>query len=180
MVQSTSRAFKAATPEAAPHLSVFMFGYDAPGSGTQQQAVELAAACTRRGYRVDAVVVRQGDSLRRRLSPNVRLVDLDAWAARASAWRVMVYGSVPALARYLRRERPAVLLSSATHINPAGALAWRLAGVDTRLVLWESNHPPMDWMRSRLAYRFHRWADVIVAVSNGVAARVATAASVPR
>jgi glycosyltransferase involved in cell wall biosynthesis len=92
----------------------------------------------------------------------------------------MVYGSVPALARYLRRARPAVLLSSATHINPAGALAWRLANVDTRLILRESNDAPAGAIRARLAYASYKWADAIVAVSRGTAARVASGAAVPR
>jgi glycosyltransferase involved in cell wall biosynthesis len=168
-------------PEAARRLAMFMFGDDAPGSGTLRQALALAGACAVRGYRVDAVVVRPGDALRAELPPDVRLVDLGAWAAGARRWwRVMVYGSVPALARYLRREHPGVMLSTASHINPAAALAWRLAGVDTRLVLRESNHAPAARVRSRLAHRFYRWADAIAAVSDGVAAYVAAAAAVPR
>src|SRR5262249_32949344 len=155
------------------------FGDDEPGSGTLLQGLHTARACAERGLRVDVVVVHPGESLRAHFPPAIRLVDLGVRAAKMRrSWRAKLYGSVWALVRYLRQNRPAVLLSSATHINPACALAWRIANVDIRLILRESNDPPKRAIRTRLVYASYHWADAIVAVSQGAAARIA-ASGVP-
>ena len=140
-------------PRSGP-IAVFVYGDDERGSGVQRRTLTLVRAFAARGHRVDVVAVRAGPALRSALPPDVRLVELGAWTTRVpgvrAAWRAMVYGSVPALARYLRRERPRAFLSAATHINLAGLWAWRLAGAPVRLVLRESNHPPPRPLVSRL------------------------------
>ncbi|MFQ5666591.1 MAG: glycosyltransferase [Candidatus Binatia bacterium] len=158
-------------------IAVFMYGYDEPGSGAQRRTLTLTHAFAQRGHHVDVVVVRATERLRAALSPLVRLVELDAWSTRLPlvehSWRAMAYGSVSALARYLRREQPDVLLSAATHINLVGLWGWRLARVETPLVLRESNTPPARRFFPSIAYRFYPWAAGIVAVSRGVAGDVA-------
>lgn len=171
----------ASAPLVPRRIAVFLYGYDAPGSGTQSRTLTLARAFAARGHAVDAVVVRAGDALRAEISAPIGLSELHAWTTRlpalSASWRAMLYGSVPALARYVRRQRPDVLLSSATHIHLAALWAWRLAGARGRLVLRESNHP--NGAQQRFAYRFYRWADAVIAVSDGVARHVIAAARLP-
>lgn len=78
--------------------------------------------------------------------------------------------------RYLRRERPAAMLSALNHANVIACLAYRLARVPTRLVISEHNTLSMSNAqnaRGRLVPWLMRWvypwADSVVAVSQGVA-----------
>jgi glycosyltransferase involved in cell wall biosynthesis len=100
--------------------------------------------------------------------------------------------SIPALALYLRRERPDVLLSGASHVNLVSLWAQRLARVPLRLVLRASNDPigyPEAFPRAQralrgclrwLARRSYPWADAVIAVSRGVAEDLACLTGMPR
>jgi glycosyltransferase involved in cell wall biosynthesis len=114
----------------------------------------------------------------------VRMVDLNARRALTSV--------VP-LVRYLRRERPGVLISGALQTNIAAAWARRLARVPTRLVITEhailsavkeSARHLSTRHRTRISpffvRHFYPWADAIVAVSEGAAADLARVAGIPR
>jgi glycosyltransferase involved in cell wall biosynthesis len=173
-----------ATPELHDgRIAVFLYGDDESGSGAQRRTLTLIESFAARGHAVDVVVVRAGGELRAALPSGVRLVELGAWSTRLpgarASWRARVYGSIPALARYLRREQPRVLLSAATHINLAAIWAWRLAGAGTRLVLRESNHPPPRRLVASLVRRSYPLASDIIAVSHGVAAAVAETTGLP-
>src|SRR5262245_60107198 len=100
------------------HLSVFI--YALTGGGAQRRALTLARGFAGRGHRVDLVVVRSGGPLAREVPASIRLVVLASASRaerllRALARRFHLRGletasSVWALARYLRRERPEVML----------------------------------------------------------------------
>ena len=86
--------------------------------------------------------------------------------------------SVAALARYLRRERPAVLLTALVHVNVAALLAGLLARVGTLPMVTEHNQISRDISPTaprtvRMAYRLVPYlypkAARIIAVSDGVA-----------
>jgi glycosyltransferase involved in cell wall biosynthesis len=100
-----------------------------------------------------------------------------------------VSSSLPALVRYLRKERPQALLSALNHANVIAVIAHRLANVPTRLVLSErtnvsrsANQP--QTLRQRCVLPLMRWsyrkADALVAVSEGVADDLARTISLPR
>jgi glycosyltransferase involved in cell wall biosynthesis len=95
---------------------------------------------------------------------------------------------LPALVRYLRRERPAALLS-VLHANLVALWGKRLAGIPMRVVLAEHNtlssvSQGMRDIRWRLyplpARVFYPWADRIIAVSTGVADDLASMIRIPR
>jgi len=85
------------------------------------------------------------------------------------------------LVRYLRSERPAVLISATTYMNLVAIWARDLAGVPTRVVVSEHDHlsQHISTGRDRGAWRWryapallarvYPKADAIVAVSDGVA-----------
>jgi glycosyltransferase involved in cell wall biosynthesis len=139
-----------------------------PG-GAERVAVYLANNFAREGMSVDIVLVTAVGSLRDRLSPEVRVIDLRAGRAALAI--------IP-LRRYARRERPDAILAVNFEINVAAALA--LAGLWRRPRLILSAHcapsPYFDsaptWWRkammltSRLTYGKADW---VVAVSHGVA-----------
>ena len=71
--------------------------------GAERVILNLAQGIAARGHPVDLVLARAEGPYMSQIPASVRLVDLNA---------PRVAGSVPALARYLRRERPAALLSA--------------------------------------------------------------------
>lgn len=143
------------------------------GGGAQRSMVKLAGGIADRGYRIDLVLGHADGHYAGEVHPSVRVVDLGA--------RKMVL-SIPSLARYLRHERPRAMLSSLNHVNIVGLWARRLSRVPTRMVVSERNTLSQakhgSWWRQRLRPhligRFYRWADAIVAVSEGVAGDLTT------
>jgi glycosyltransferase involved in cell wall biosynthesis len=181
------------------HIAIFM--YQLTGGGAQRRALVLANALAARGHRVDFVLISSQTRYRDKLSPAVRLVCLDApeWsrlhtrAHRLLRYRwVRVYLGMLPLIRYLRRERPEVLLSAANRVTLASVLAWRLAGRPTPLVLRASNYPLANlnlWPPLQSVVRLYlRWlanrmyprADAVIAVSDGIAEAIIRLTGLPR
>lgn len=140
--------------------------------------VNLANGMASRDLAVDLILAEARGPYIELVDSGVRVVDLDASRVAASPF---------ALARYLRRERPDVLLSALLHVNVAALLARNLAPV-ARLVISERNTVSVDMtnMKSRsirmarwLARRLYRKADGIIAVSRGVADDLVTFFDLP-
>ena len=151
-------------PAAPPRIALFLSSLAVGGS--QRVLANLASGFARRGVRVDLVLATGGDAFRDQLDPGVSVVDLGA---------TRVATSLPRLVRYLRRIRPAALLSTQLHANLVALLAVRLSGVATRIAVRQGNvmSPPGAGVRARLlallARSQYRRADALVAVSAGVA-----------
>jgi glycosyltransferase involved in cell wall biosynthesis len=137
------------------------------GGGAERVMLELAHGFASRGIATDLVLPQAEGPYLSQVRPEVRLVDLQA---------SRVLSSLPGLVGYLRRERPAALLATLTHASLVALWAKRLAQVETRVVVREANTLSMGKGQSAnqrllpfLARRFYRWADEVVAVSEGVA-----------
>ena len=78
-----------------------------------------------RGYPVDLLHVRRHGPYIEQDIKGMRIIDLGT---------NHVYSALPGLIRYLRRERPFVMLSDKDRVNRTALLARAIAGVDTRLV----------------------------------------------
>lgn len=150
-----------------------------PG-GAEHATLNLVQGVARRGYTVDLVLARAVGSLLAEVPESVRVVDLKASRALAS---------LPALVRYLRRERPHTLYSVLNHTNIVALWARRLAGVPTRAVvsvrntLSSSAQHASSWggrLMPQLIRSFYPWADRIVTVSKGVADDLAQVTGIPR
>lgn len=146
--------------------------------GAERIILNLAKGITARGYAVDLVLARAEGPYMEQIPENVRLVNLQA---------PRVLGSIPALTRYLRQERPTAMVS-ALFSNVIALWARRLSGVPCRLIITEQNnlsslvHNKSDarWkLYPRLAGWFYGWADTVIAVSNDVAEDLAQIAGIP-
>lgn len=149
------------------------------GGGAQRVMLTLTDGFTRAGVSVDLVLMQAAGEYLNEVPPGVRVVDLGA--ARTLT-------GVPALVRYLHRERPTALLSTVSHANVVALWARRMARVPTRVVVRESNtmsDNSRGSLRRRqrlvpsLARRCYPWADAIVAVSEGVAGDLARTTRLP-
>jgi glycosyltransferase involved in cell wall biosynthesis len=160
-----------------PRVALFLPGlYE---GGAERIVLNLADGIAARGYPVDLVLARAEGPYMPQVPRSVRLVDLEA---------PRVLGSVPALVKYLRCERPAALLS-AMFANVIALWARRLSGLPQRVVISEHNtlssvvrnQTDVRWQwYPRLAGWFYPWADGIVAVSRAIADDLARNTDLPR
>jgi glycosyltransferase involved in cell wall biosynthesis len=126
--------------------------------GVERVACHLANGFTRRGIRTEIVVAHAS-------GPAIQLVDRNIPTTALAMTDFLGRGAalltaVPALARFLRARRPAVLLSPGNHTHLSAALAHGLVGGRTKLVIKITN-PLLKERHGFLArvYRksFYRW-----------------------
>ena len=137
------------------------------GGGAQRVMLTLANAMAEHGVQIDLVLVKARGPFLAQVHPGVRVIDLGVGNVTLS---------LPGLVRYLRRERPAALLSSLKHVNLVALIARRLSRVPLRLVVGEHNtlsHSCKSGLKDRMLPHLMRVlypkADLVVAVSQGVA-----------
>lgn len=131
------------------------------------------------GQPVDLVLVRADSPHLARLPSEVRQIRLGV---------DHTFLAVPALARYLRRRRPAAILAAKDRGGRAAVLARALAGIDTRILMrlgtnlstaMEGRSAPERWLRYAPIRLLYPRVDRIVAVSQGVAEDTAQIARIP-
>jgi glycosyltransferase involved in cell wall biosynthesis len=160
-----------------PRLTLFLPSLVA--GGAERVFVELANEFSAQGLHVDLALASAEGPFLSEVKPAVRVVDLG---------RSGVMRAVPGLARHLRREKPAAMLSALEHSNVAALLARLLSRSRTRCVVSTRGVPTMLGREggaharrvlraARVAYRF---ADAIIANSHGVADDMARHLHVPR
>ncbi|WP_372696073.1 glycosyltransferase [Immundisolibacter sp.] len=177
-----------------PRLALLISGLGL--GGVQRTMLTLAGGLAARGLAVDLLVPDDRGPFRDQVPANVRLVNLSRWWLRAPVIRARKRRKAllmaPAIAGYLRRERPAALLSASHYVNLGALWGRELAGTGTRLVISQrtqlsvaitNSSLPLLRRRPLLAWmtrRYYPRADAIVAVSDGVADDLATVARLPR
>lgn len=114
--------------------------------------------------------------------------ELPAGVRRIALGTRHVNSALPALVRYLRRARPAALLTDKDRVNRVALLARFLAGVPTRVgvrlgttvsVNLASRGPLERWLQTRSMRLFYRAADAVLVPSAGAAADLAAHARLP-
>jgi len=151
---------------AQTHVALFLPKLE--DGGAENVMLQLGASFQARGHAVDLVVGVPGGPLEFKIPAGVRVVDLAA---------PRTVRALPALIRYLRRERPRALLSTLEHSNILATWAGALSRTGTRVVLREARvmlpaAQRHGWRTAvlHLAMRgFYRAASAIVAVSRSVA-----------
>lgn len=150
------------------------------GGGAERVMVNLANAFADRGFKTDLVLVEADGPYLKDVSKAVSVVDLNA---------SRVLFSLSALVRYLRRERPQVMLSAMNHANVLALLARKVANVETNMVVSERNNLTQSLrkprsIRARLLPIIMRYiyplADAVIAVSDGVAENLSSVTGLPR
>lgn len=151
-----------------PGRPVALFVPSLGGGGAERVMLELARQLARRRFAVDFLVTRGGGALWGSVPENVRLLNLNSWK---------VVASLPGLVRYVRRERPAALLSTLEASNVTALLAKRFFARDLRLIVRQQSNCTARFraggFRTRMAAaamkRLLPAADAVIAVSSGVA-----------
>lgn len=160
------------------HLALFLPAL--AGGGAERVMISIAGALAREGWAVDLVLVKAKGVYVGQVSPDVRVVHLQ---------RARMLTSMLALVDYLRRERPAVLLSTLNYANVLAIVAGRVAGVPTRIIVRQSNTIRVGARAAqRASLRMMPWlirltyprADAVVAVSEAVADELVALGAVSR
>jgi glycosyltransferase involved in cell wall biosynthesis len=148
-------------------LAIFLMDLD--GGGAERVMLNIARGFAEQGFRVDLILVKAEGPYLSQLPPKVRVVKLES---------SRLIQSLPSLVRYLKQERPPVLISALEDTNIVALWARRLAGVSTQVIVTVHNHLSREaqnatQLKRRLTPQFVKWfyplADRIVAVSRGVA-----------
>jgi len=148
-------------------------------SGVDRIMRNLVPEFARHGLRIDLLRVKGHGPYWDELPNNVRTVDLGV---------SHVNTALPALVRYLRRNRPEVLLSDKDKVNRTALMARALARVDTRVAVRigttvSKNLERRGWWarNSQLASirLLYRHADGILTPSEGAAEDLARIAELP-
>ncbi|MCU0549922.1 MAG: glycosyltransferase [Leptolyngbya sp. Prado105] len=149
-----------------PDLAIFV--HSLFGGGAERAMLNLARGFSQRGLTVDLVLLRKEGAYLDLLPSEIKIVDLGG----GKLWQCL-----PALANYLRQNRPPVLLSTLDDTNLAAIWMRQLTGGKTRLIVNVQNTLSQEAQRStslktRLMPLFTRWffewADAVVPVSEGV------------
>ena len=158
---------KIEVPNKSKKIAVLL--HDLRGGGAERVMLRLANEFAKHGREVDLLLVRKEGAYLSEIPKNLNVITFNKR-------RVLL--AIPAIARYLRHEKPDILLSGLNHINVAAVLAGSVAKQRTRVILTEHNQiskkaSSARGLASRLTLRavklLYPSAHHIVAVSEGVA-----------
>jgi glycosyltransferase involved in cell wall biosynthesis len=137
------------------------------GGGAERIVVNLLKGMQASGVPLDLVVASLEGPNVDRIPDRVRVINLATGR---------VFTAIPALSRYLNRERPIALISHLNHANIVALLARKLSGSKIKLILVEHSTLSVakaPSLRAKTIPPLMRWlypqADIVVAVSQGVA-----------
>ncbi len=139
------------------------------GGGAERVVINLLQGFAERNVNVDLVAAKAEGPHLCRVPDTIRLIDLKADS---------VLLSLPALADYLRKVKPASLLSVMDHCNIVALWAKAVSGTPVKSIFSVHNTLSQETADARslkvkvfpaLIRIFYRFADEIVAVSQGVA-----------
>lgn len=152
----------------SPKICLFLPSLD--GGGAERVFVQLANEFAELGYSVDFALAKACGPFINELSRHIRIVDFNTSG---------VLRSLPRLARYLRMQKPDVMLSSLDHANVVAILGKIIARCGTRCVISMRSVPSAvyrevmtfrDWITLKLMRTTYRFADLVIANSEAVAA----------
>ena len=167
-----------AAPTSYGRIAVFMS--TSGHSGVDRAMQHLIPALAGRGYSVDLLKVRKHGPNLKEVPVGVRVIDLGS---------SHTYSSLFAVVRYLRRERPAVMLSDKDRVNRTAFLARLLARVPTRLVfsqgttisLFLKHQGRFDrWLQRNSIRHLYPLADNFIVTCQGVADDMVAYTGIPR
>ena len=150
------------------------------GGGAERVFVNLANEFTNRGLKVDLILAKKEGPYLKDISEKVNIIDLKA--------RSVLFSLLP-LAKYLRKERPNILLSSMEHANIISIIASTLARTKARVIVRTANTISLSIKQAKRgrallskygAFFLYRFASGIIANSKGSADDLAKTLKISR
>lgn len=148
--------------------------------GAEHSMLKLAQGFIKNDCKVDLVLAMAEGPYLKEIPESIHVVDLKA---------KRVLSSLPALIRYLRHEKPDVLLSVMDYANIVALWARKITGIPKRLIVNDQNTISVTAKNSRQIRQkiipgfvkfFYPWADEIIGNSAGVADDLSVVTGIPR
>ncbi|HVY15584.1 MAG TPA: glycosyltransferase [Rhodopila sp.] len=167
-------------PEPPAELSAAIYIHDLSPGGVERQTLVLARELRARGVLVTLVVHQYRGELVSLVPDSLPVVVLGG---------NRTLRDVLDLRRYLRTERPDVLMANVDHCNIAATLAKAVSGTATRLIICQHNpltpgfHATVNWKHRVVPFAYRRlasWIDHAIAVSNGIADELVNHGGLPQ
>jgi glycosyltransferase involved in cell wall biosynthesis len=161
-------------------LSVTIYMHDFSGGGVERQTLLLARELQANGLTVSVLLHQARGELRDIVPVDLRVVDLNSHRTLQD---------IPLIARFLRRDRPDVLVANVDHNNIAAVLGNLLAGKQTKVIICQHNPISAPYFRNlHWSYRMIPLAYCLlspyfsgaVAVSEGLAGELHSIAHIPQ
>ncbi len=143
-------------------------------SGVDRAMQNLIPSLAERGYEIDLLHINRHGPYLLNIPERVNVIELGTSST---------YPSLFPLIRYLRRERPAVLLSDKDRVNRTALLARYLSRTNPYLVLSSGTTISIDlanrgaferWLQRTSMGKLYAYADQVIVTSKGVADDMAT------
>lgn len=153
---------------AAPPRIAILVAFTGDG-GVEHMVTRLIDGFLAQGVRVDVLLIKERGGHARRIPAAARIIRLHAATSLLA---------IPAVVRYLRRERPEAVLAAKDRAGRAALIARAMARVDTRVVLRLGMHLSGSLAGKSRLRRWSRWlpvrllypqADHVVTVADAVA-----------
>jgi glycosyltransferase involved in cell wall biosynthesis len=184
---SLTRARQSASMSGAPELvendalsrlRVLFYLNDLSGGGAEKQCLTLARELLNIGVSVELILHRRRGELTDQVPAGVHVIDMDQRRTR---------NDVLPLARYIRKNRPDILLANVDHMNVVATLAGILSFAPTKVVITQHNAlvgkaATDGWQYHLVAPAYRVLAPFIsaaVAVSDGIAQELVAKCGVP-
>ena len=156
-------------------MRVALFVSSLRGGGAERAMLDIARGLSERGMEVDLVLVKAAGHYLKLVPPGIGIVDLDARKAVFALLR---------FARYLRQERPAVLISTMPTVNIVAVLTRTFFSRSTAVAARRANNFAMQMKHGnfkersilRLERFLLRFADAVITNSRGAAEDLVNAA----
>ena len=154
--------------------TIVFFLSDLQNGGTEWFAVHLARGLKKHGYRAVFLLSRTEGDLLPAIQQEFQVVSLNGHGYSPSG----ILPTIPALIRYLKTEKPDVLISGLPLINAAAGLATFLTGRQTKLIVVDHvrlctaepvNCTLKNWIKAKMVTATHHLAKYHVCVSQTVA-----------
>jgi glycosyltransferase involved in cell wall biosynthesis len=138
------------------------------GGGAERVVVNLIKEFVKREIKVELVLAIAKGPYLNELPKEVRIIDLKSSRA---------IFSIPKLITYLREEKPDIFISSLSHANLVSIISKKISRSKTKLFLREDNTLSLVFYNSKsfktkvipfLMKILYPYADLVIAVSNGV------------
>jgi len=148
------------------HIAILLASF--LGGGVEKMMVYLANNFAMRGYKVDLLLIRNRGPYKDLVAQNVNLIDFK---------KGRLISSILPLIRYLKENKPDVLLTATDFMNIGAYFANLISSTNTKLVLSErtilsrksdNNHNKIyKRIHRRIVNHVYSRGDKIIAISNG-------------
>ncbi len=157
-----------------PLVAFFLGCAGGYAGGAERINIMIANEFAKRGIEVDLVLMEVKGPYLDSVSPDVNLVDLQAFLGSPEdnpLVKMKRFLAISPLRRYINQRKPYAIVSALDCQNIIAIISRYLARTDCRIIIGQRNtmSQTSNWFIKRIAHLLFPYADRVVAVSRGVA-----------